>query len=161
MIIREWRCSWSSADRRCPNYIWVIIKFIAHWGAAYIRGFTVLNHLSSVSIWRLNTLRAGQNLCLTLWKHIALSLVHYMCRWKCQELIQVCSKCVYRFAHLTPVLEFNGGGWVKMQERFFVCLFLFVSLFENSRHINRIAEKGICHHLNWCWPILPTTHTKD
>ena len=23
----EWRCSWSSADRRCSNYIWVIKKF--------------------------------------------------------------------------------------------------------------------------------------
>ena len=26
---REWRCSWSSADRRCSNYIWVIDNFIA------------------------------------------------------------------------------------------------------------------------------------
>ena len=25
----EWRCGWSSADRRCSNYIWVINKFIA------------------------------------------------------------------------------------------------------------------------------------
>ena len=23
-LSREWRCSWSSADRRCSNYIWVI-----------------------------------------------------------------------------------------------------------------------------------------
>ena len=28
MLIREWRCSWSSADRRCSNYIWVIDNFI-------------------------------------------------------------------------------------------------------------------------------------
>ena len=27
---REWRCSWSSADRRCSNYIWMINSFIAH-----------------------------------------------------------------------------------------------------------------------------------
>ena len=40
----EWRCSWSSADRRCSNYIWVINKFIAFWGATYIRGFTVVCH---------------------------------------------------------------------------------------------------------------------
>ena len=26
----EWRCSWSSADRRCSNYIWVINNFIAY-----------------------------------------------------------------------------------------------------------------------------------
>ena len=25
-----WRCSWSSANRRCSNYIWVINKFIAY-----------------------------------------------------------------------------------------------------------------------------------
>ena len=39
MLSREWRCSWSSADRRCSNYIWVIDNFIAYWGATYIRGF--------------------------------------------------------------------------------------------------------------------------
>ena len=37
----EWRCSWSSADRRCSNYIWVINNIIAYRGATYIRGFTV------------------------------------------------------------------------------------------------------------------------
>ena len=38
----EWRCSWSSAYRRCSNYIWVINNFIANSGAPYIRGLTVL-----------------------------------------------------------------------------------------------------------------------
>ena len=38
---REWRCSWSSADRRCSNYIWVINNFIAYQGATYIRDLTV------------------------------------------------------------------------------------------------------------------------
>ena len=28
----EWRCGWSSADRRCSNYIWVINNFIAYLG---------------------------------------------------------------------------------------------------------------------------------
>ena len=37
----EWRCSWSSADRRCSNYIWVIDNFVAYLGASYIRCFTV------------------------------------------------------------------------------------------------------------------------
>ena len=37
----EWRCRWSSADRRCCNYIWVINNFIANEGATYIRGLTV------------------------------------------------------------------------------------------------------------------------
>ena len=26
----EWKCSWSSADRRCSNYIWVINNLIAY-----------------------------------------------------------------------------------------------------------------------------------
>ena len=43
----EWRCSWSSADRRCSNYIWVINNFIAYEGATYIRGFTVSNYFRS------------------------------------------------------------------------------------------------------------------
>ena len=31
VLCREWWCSWSSADRRCCNYIWVMNKFIACW----------------------------------------------------------------------------------------------------------------------------------
>ena len=38
---REWRYSWSSADRRCSNYIWVINDYILYKGASYIRGFMV------------------------------------------------------------------------------------------------------------------------
>ena len=41
----EWRCSWSSANRRCSNYIWVINNIIAYKGATYIRGFTVITYL--------------------------------------------------------------------------------------------------------------------
>ena len=40
-LSREWRCSWSGADRRCSNYIWVINNFIAYQGAPYTRGLTV------------------------------------------------------------------------------------------------------------------------
>ena len=41
----EWRCSWSSADRRCSNYIWVINNFIAYWSASNIRDFTVIKNI--------------------------------------------------------------------------------------------------------------------
>ena len=41
MFSGEWRCSWSSADRRCSNYIWVINNFIAYYSASYIRDLTV------------------------------------------------------------------------------------------------------------------------
>ena len=36
VLSREWRCSWSSADKRCSNYIWMINNFIACYGATYI-----------------------------------------------------------------------------------------------------------------------------
>ena len=42
MLSSELRCSWSSADRRCSNYIWVINCFVGYYGAAYIRGLTVI-----------------------------------------------------------------------------------------------------------------------
>ena len=41
VLSREWRCSWSSADRRCSNYSWVINSLIAYQGASYIRDLTV------------------------------------------------------------------------------------------------------------------------
>ena len=37
----EWRCSWSSADRRCSSYIWVTNNLIAYYSASYIRDLTV------------------------------------------------------------------------------------------------------------------------
>ena len=45
-LSREWRCSRSSADRRCAYYIWGINNFLGAWGATYIRSLTV-SHCSS------------------------------------------------------------------------------------------------------------------
>ena len=47
----EWRCSWSSADRRCSNYIWVINNLIAYNSASYIRDLTVLLMHGLISLW--------------------------------------------------------------------------------------------------------------
>ena len=52
---REWRCSWSSTDRRCSSHIWVIHNLIAFSGPAYIRGLTVLYLLLS---WNQKFMRA-------------------------------------------------------------------------------------------------------
>ena len=42
VLSREWRCSWSSADRQCSNYIWVINNFILLPAkVSYITGLTV------------------------------------------------------------------------------------------------------------------------
>ena len=47
VISWEWRCSWSSTDRRCSNYIWEINNLIAYQSASYIRDLTVIwrNHI--------------------------------------------------------------------------------------------------------------------
>ena len=45
MLSREWRCSWSSADKRCSNYIWVNNSFIAFSCATYVRGLTVYMYI--------------------------------------------------------------------------------------------------------------------
>ena len=50
VLSREWRCSWSSADRWCSNYIWVINKFIDCYGVPYIRDLTV-SQIQSVYRW--------------------------------------------------------------------------------------------------------------
>ena len=42
LLSREWRCSWTSADRQCSNYILVINIFVAYQGATYIRGLIVV-----------------------------------------------------------------------------------------------------------------------
>ena len=33
----EWRCSWSSVDRRCSNYIWVIVRWFANDFHSWLR----------------------------------------------------------------------------------------------------------------------------
>ena len=73
MLSREWRCGWSSTDRRFSNYIWAISNVIASESATYIRGMTVsflqqpvlppCGGVGSV-VWvvgRINTLRPRQN----------------------------------------------------------------------------------------------------
>ena len=50
----EWRCSWSSANRRCSNYIWVNNNFIANSGATYIRGLTVILYIKLTRSWTCN-----------------------------------------------------------------------------------------------------------
>ena len=44
MLSGKWRCSWSSADRRCSNFIWVTNYLIAYQSASYIRDLTVIIH---------------------------------------------------------------------------------------------------------------------
>ena len=43
----EWRCSWSSADRRCSIYSWVTNNLMAHVGASNIKYFMVAVYLNT------------------------------------------------------------------------------------------------------------------
>ena len=47
VLSRQWRCSWSSASRRCSNYIWVINNFIGYKGASYIRRLMLILFLQN------------------------------------------------------------------------------------------------------------------
>ena len=75
----EWRCSWSSADRRCSNYIWVINNFIAYYGAPYIRGLTVFEwkHLNFDRI-----SKEYSSMGLHLWYHYQVKNGLVLERWK-------------------------------------------------------------------------------
>ena len=67
----EWRCSWSSGDGLCSNYIWVINKFIAYWSASYITGFTVFElWLSHQLRWLLGALYAPSKQLNWCWSNI-------------------------------------------------------------------------------------------
>ena len=42
MLSRKWRCSWSSTNKRCSSYSWVINKSIAYQAASYVRDSAVI-----------------------------------------------------------------------------------------------------------------------
>ena len=96
MLSRKWRCSWSSADRRCSNYIWVINNFIAYQGAIYIRNL-------SVCILTRLTHGSSQNEVVT--KFLLTYCVHLL-----RELL-IRIRCL---AALTPFRSLLGQEWMKM-----------------------------------------------
>ena len=52
VLSQKWRCSWSSSNRQCSNYIWVINDFIAYQGASYIRGLQYMIYISwDIMLW--------------------------------------------------------------------------------------------------------------
>ena len=56
MLSGEWRCSWSSADRRCANFIWVINNLIAYYSASYIRDLTVVAEIRMLQERRISSI---------------------------------------------------------------------------------------------------------
>ena len=114
---REWICSWSSADRRCSNYIWMINNFIDYQGASYIRGLTVLkmvcirNHISILIVphifinillvdtpllWNRYRLFIDILLCQTMQQYVKIQATK-LCRTPCCSLHLVFTPLSYLF----------------------------------------------------------------
>ena len=71
VLSREWGCSWSSADRRCSNYISVINNFITYWGATYFGDLTVVSWHSSAVLVRFGNGQVTSSYTLVhIWSHI-------------------------------------------------------------------------------------------
>ena len=91
VLNREWRCSWSSANRQCSNYIWVVNNFIACQDTPYIRDLTVLqitykytkdnqNHQYSTT-YIFYAINCSINCVQACFRHIVNSLTHWpQCR---------------------------------------------------------------------------------
>ena len=107
VLSREWRCSWSSADRRCSNYIWVIDNFIAYCGASYIRDLTV----NSIQ-WGYKTLQ----ILLMPWRKLSLC-VHIISAVTWRGLVSIFvnyldSVSVHILEHLGVLERFRwNSGW--------------------------------------------------
>ena len=65
----EWRCSWSSVDRRCSNYIWVINNSIAYQSASYIRDLTACHHTAPLGDNNSTPLHINYSLAPVKWSH--------------------------------------------------------------------------------------------
>ena len=109
VLSREWRCSWSSADRRCSNLIWVIDNFIAYQGATYIGGFTVLWTLVVVAVLLLRYAWASES----TWNYRLISIEYLLMLY-----MKVCYRFVYDwttfviFAYISSVLFFQLSGTI-------------------------------------------------
>ena len=94
VLSREWRCSWSSTDRRCSNCILMIQQLHCLLRCAYTRGLTELflyNHLRTFlsKCWtscKIITVKCiifcNQNIIFCIifpMDHIHEALLHFMC----------------------------------------------------------------------------------
>ena len=104
VLSREWRCNWSSADRRCSNYIWVMENFIAYQTATYIRDLTVY-WFTGYDFYKNNTVRLVGSHRLQIHGHFVLTSVCFHMEAKTKWLpffrrhFQEC-KCIFLNANV-------------------------------------------------------------
>ena len=94
VLSREWRCSWSSADRRCSNYIWVIDNLIGYQGASYIRDLTV--HFNYDILYGMYAATIRLFIQSTVWMRGTVTARRIM-------RLEIC------IDHITPRQALNGG----------------------------------------------------
>ena len=145
MSSREWRCSWSSADRRCSNYIWVIDNFIAFQGTSYIRGFTVVIFVS----WMASFVEPDWYQC----SHLSVMIeatrpanIYIVRKWPTQFWhYDITSRqwAIFLFAIFIAVVQLFLMETSKYICIFFTYLNILRSLFNQ---ITRIKHQGISNH---------------
>ena len=104
MLSREWRCSWSSVDRWCSNYIWMINNFIAQ-GVTHIRGFMV-NGISSSGYKSVTNHEHYLNTQHEIIKEIARKMYIFFFK-----PIQQVKKNKDIFGYHNAILDHLPGGW--------------------------------------------------
>ena len=106
MLSGEWRCSWSSANRPCSNYIWLINNLIAYKGASYIRDLTVHQAkqlLSSCCLYHMRTITEAN--ILSFWWYF-----HLWLHWKL-SFRQLPVQSVKKMSSKRRHNNFNEEGW--------------------------------------------------
>ena len=135
LLTREWRCSWSSADRRCSNYIWVVNDYIPYKGATYIRDLTVCDS---------NTIITSKR-CFDM----MIVLVPWKRYFYAKTLVRLHNNCS-RTTILRPMsMKKMLGIWI----RFYTA----VSSARRSRHSNNLAMNLLLRSRNldnsWQLPV--------
>ena len=160
MLHREWKCSWSSADRRCSNCIWVINNFIIYWGVPYIRCLKVsLKWIDCVTTGLYYTM-----LCIT-WYNILLVFntfplsiqnTHLIaCQWN-KVLFFISSNLTHVLSHIlfltishgayTYIMMYVLWRWNVYALTRGLCRYLFPKFYSNKRnkHQNKTSNILLC-----------------
>ena len=134
VLIREWRCCWSNADRRCSKYIWVINKFSAYLGASYIRCLAVHQMFHYYNDCIVFQIIIDNNTCV-FWDFFA-NKMHG--NWSSQGCYQTSNEDAHTFCacdHLTnfavltvkwsrlwPTILIKSGKWrLKIPPHIYIC----------------------------------------
>ena len=112
-MLREWRCSWSNADRLCSNYIWAINNFIPYWGVTYIRSLT----LSVCSATFCQCCYISQQ-CqfMSVPRHMSMECIADMCRNEHSKMVIWLATLAYCFSYLSVTAGVVAGFSIMLSQ---------------------------------------------